>query len=58
MREGAPTKILAQGPHIPKSGPDVIWKVWDPGSALSGEINKLRKEKKDGGWASLGEIYQ
>ena len=21
MREGAPTKIPAQGPHIPKSGP-------------------------------------
>ena len=24
MREGAPTKIPAQGPHIPKSGPECI----------------------------------
>ena len=37
---------------------DVIWKVWDPGSALSGEINRLRNDKEDGGWASLGEGYQ
>ena len=37
---------------------DVIWKVWDPGSALSGEINRLQNDKEDGGWASLGEGYQ
>ena len=36
----------------------VIWRVWDPGSALSGEINRLQNDKEDGGWASLGEGYQ
>ena len=35
----------------------VIWRVLDPGSALSGEINRLRNDKKDG-CTSLGERHQ
>ena len=33
----------------------VIWRVWDPGSNLSGRINRLRNNSEDGGWAVLGE---
>ena len=36
----------------------VIWKVWDPGSALSKRINRLRNNSEDEGCAGLGEKYQ
>ena len=32
----------------------VSWRVWDPGSNLSGRINRLRNNSEDGGWAVLG----